>query len=120
MSHHSLDFIKENISAVHMKQWWEAESITGSRGIVSCALTQILGSVYLKENFLPQAQERLAEVEKDRQDLLHLQSLHKLTWIPDKVSFLSSFCVFNIASKALIPAICSCMILPQSSAYFLI
>jgi hypothetical protein len=52
MSHHSLDFIKENISAVHMKQWWEAESITGSRGIVSCALTQILGSVYLKENFL--------------------------------------------------------------------
>jgi hypothetical protein len=62
----------------------------------------------------------LAEVEKDRQDLLHLQSLHKLTWIPDKVSFLSSFCVFNTASKALIPAICSCMILPQSSAHFLI
>ena len=34
---------------------------------------------------LSQARKRLEEVEEDKKDLLHLQSVHKLTWIPDKV-----------------------------------
>ena len=32
-----------------------------------------------------QAREHLAQVDKDKVDLLHLHSIYKLTWIPDKV-----------------------------------
>lgn len=32
-----------------------------------------------------EARERVAEVEKDRADLLNLHSIYRLTWIPDKI-----------------------------------
>lgn len=79
---------KQELEIRHLKKelgkFREEKDLAIQRCEATC--TNKLTKIHQEADFaVHKAQERLAEVEKDRQDLLHLQSLHKLTWIPDKI-----------------------------------